>query len=106
MAETAITEFTAQEIEEGKVFAGIGYVGILFLVPLLAKPENKFCRAHAKQGLVLFGAWVISSVVPILGWTLGYVFCLVLMIMGLINGFSGKYAKLPLIGGIGEKLNL
>jgi len=103
MAEATVTEFTPQEIEEGKVFAGIGYLGILFPIPLLAKRENKFCRAHAKQGLVLFLAWIIASIIPFLGWTLGYICCLILMVIGLINGFSGKYAKLPVIGGIGEK---
>jgi uncharacterized membrane protein len=102
MAEAAPLTFTPEEIEDGKVFAGIGYLGILFLIPLLAKPDNKFCRAHAKQGLVLCIAFILA-VIPFIGWLWG-VFCLVCMVIGLINGFSGKYAKLPLFGGIAESL--
>jgi len=102
MAETTSLEFSAEEIEDGKTFAGIGYLGILFLIPLLAKPENKFCRAHAKQGLVLCIAW-IPAVIPFIGWLWG-LFVLVCMIMGLIAAFGGKYQKLPLFGAIAEKL--
>jgi uncharacterized membrane protein len=102
MAETTSLEFSAEEIEDGKTFAGIGYLGILFLVPLLAKPENKFCRAHAKQGLVLCIAW-IPAIIPFIGWLWG-LFVLICMIMGLIAAFGGKYQKLPLFGAIAEKL--
>ncbi|MEE8639097.1 MAG: hypothetical protein V3T41_01675 [bacterium] len=102
MAETTSLEFSAEEIEDGKTFAGIGYLGILFLIPLLAKPENKFCRAHAKQGLVLCIAWILA-VIPFIGWLWG-IFVLVCMIMGLIAAFNGKYQKLPLFGMIAEKL--
>jgi uncharacterized membrane protein len=102
MAETTSQEFSAEEIEDGKTFAGIGYLGILFLIPLLAKSENKFCRAHAKQGLVLCIAWILA-VIPFIGWLWG-IFVLVCMIMGLIAAFNGKYQKLPLFGAIAEKL--
>ena len=102
MAETTSLEFSAEEIEDGKTFAGIGYLWILFLIPLLAKPENKFCRKHAKQGLVLCIAW-IPAVIPFIGWLWG-LFVLVCMIMGLIAAFGGKYQKLPLFGAIAEKL--
>ncbi len=43
------------EVDEGKALAAIGYLGILFLIPLLAKKDNKFCQHHGKQGAVLFG---------------------------------------------------
>jgi len=42
------------EVEEGKVYAIVGYLGILFLIPLLALPKNKFAQYHARQGMVLF----------------------------------------------------
>jgi len=102
MAEETTLTFTQEEIDDGKTFAGIGYLGILFLIPLLAKPDNKFARAHAKQGLVLCIAW-IPVVIPFIGWLWG-IFCLVCMIMGLIAAFGGKYQKLPLFGSIAEKL--
>jgi uncharacterized membrane protein len=102
MAETSAPTFTQEEIDDGKTFAGIGYIGILFLLPLLAKPDNKFCRAHAKQGLVLCIAF-IPMVIPFIGWLWG-IFVLICAIMGLIAAFQGKYQKLPLFGSIAEKL--
>lgn len=102
MAETAQLDFTPEEIEEGKLFSAIGYLGILFLVPLLAKPENKFCRAHAKQGLVLAIAW-IPAIIPFIGW-LWWIFVLICMVMGIVAAAGGKYTKLPLFGAIAEKL--
>jgi uncharacterized membrane protein len=102
MAEAPALEFTQTDIDEGKTLAGIGYLSILFLIPLLAKPDNKFCRAHAKQGLVLFVGWFLAWI-PIVGWAWG-VFLLVCLIMGMIAAFGGRYQKLPLIGAIAEKL--
>jgi len=128
-----------KEIEEGKTFAGIGYLGILFLVPLLAAKDNKFAKFHGKQGMVLCGAGIVGGIVAVILWVfLAIVFgvlgavlpgpfgCvgsavgtvigliiwvivfggwLVLAVMGLINAFQGKYWKMPLLGGLAEKIN-
>jgi uncharacterized membrane protein len=102
MDEATPVEFSEQEIEEGKALAGIGYLWILFLVPLLAKPDNKFCKVHAKQALVLFIGWLFVWI-PIAGQLWG-VFLLVCLILGLVAAFNGKYRKLPLFGAIAEKL--
>lgn len=108
-------------VEEGMVFAIIGYFWILFLVPLLAKKDNKFAVYHAKQGLMLFivstAAWIAAVIVsmilvfiPIVGWVLSSLIWLVicigifaLWIIGIINSATGKYKPLPVIGGIAEK---
>lgn len=102
-----------KEVEEGIVWAIIGYLGILFLVPLLAKKDNKFALYHAKQGLVLFIAeiviWiaaVILAFIPIIGWLVAlvlWILLLVMFIMGIVNAATGKYKALPVIGGIAEK---
>ena len=52
-------------IEDGKIWAFVGYWWILFLVPLLGKKDNKFASFHGKQGLVLFVFWV-AVFIPIL----------------------------------------
>ncbi len=114
-------------VEEGMIWGIIAYLWILFLVPLLAKKDNKFALYHAKQGLMLFICWAvilaISAVilaisfaigwVPILGWivtALGWIFLLVLfmlfiigIIIGIVNSASGKYAPLPVVGHYAEK---
>jgi len=121
-SETPAAPATAPEIEEGKVLAAIGYLGILFLVPLLAKRDNKFCQHHGKQGAVLFGFEVIGVVVLIiLGFILGKLACVggvlmsllwlaflvvatALSIWGLIMGLKGEYWKMPVLGGIAASL--
>jgi len=102
-----------KEVQEGIVWAIIGYLGILFLVPLLAKKDNKFALYHAKQGLVLFIAeivgWIVMVVlafIPIIGWIIDlliWIFLLVLFIVGIVNAATGKYKPLPVIGQIAEK---
>ncbi len=97
---------------QSKLWAFIGYLGILCLLPLLLKKDDAFAHFHAKQGLVLFLTGVILSiimVIPILGWIVGAVGTLVLLVLwiiGLINALTGKQKALPLIGGFAEKLSL
>ena len=99
-------EFDTADIENNKVMAVLAYIGILFLVPLLAAKDSKFARFHANQGLVLFLAGIVSGVVaviPILGVLLAAVcsiFLTVLMILGIVNAATGKAKELPIIGKI------
>lgn len=93
-----------KDIEENKIFAVLSYLGILVIVPLLAKKDSKYAMFHAKQGLVLMIGWVIS-------WLLSFVFIgfvldvvmIVFSIWGIINAATGKYAKLPVFGNLAEK---
>jgi len=101
-----------KDIEENKILAAIGYLGILCLVPLLLKKDSPYAQFHGKQGLILLLAWVVFNVVmvvPIIGWLVGFVgniLCLVLMVVGIVNAISGEKKKLPLIGQYGDKINL
>lgn len=101
---------TEKDINANKVYGILAYIGILFLVPLLAAPESKFAKFHANQGLTLFigevilgVAWWVLVWIPILGWLIGFaawVFLIVLSVMGIINAANGKMEKLPVIGDI------
>lgn len=100
-----------------KVYGALGYVGILFLIPLLAG-KTEFTRFHANQGLVLFLADVVSGVaigivtavlgmIPVLGVILSSVISgviglaiFVLMILGIVHAAQGEMKPLPVIGGI------
>jgi len=97
-------------VEEGKSLAWLSYIGILFLVPLLAKKDNTFCMHHAKQGLVYFIIEVIIgilNVIPFIGqiiWILGSLFMLVMSIIGIIQSVQGKYWEAPVgIYGLSKK---
>ena len=96
----------SKDVEKNKVFGILAYIGILFIVPLLAAPESKFAKFHANQGCILFIGGVGLAVVawiPVIGWLIGFfgwITILVLAVMGIINAAGGKMEKLPIIGDI------
>ena len=101
---------TNKDIEENKIWALIGYLGILVIFPLFLKKDSPFAYYHAKQGLVLFIFAIILGflgMVPFIGWFLllpiGGIIIFILWLMGIINALSGKIKPLPLIGGLAEK---
>jgi uncharacterized membrane protein len=120
--ETAPVAPPTAEVEEGKGLAAVGYLGILFLIPLLARRDNAYCQHHAKQGAVLFAIEVIGGIILfILGIILGHagcagslissllniafwICCVGLSIWGLIMALKGVYWKMPVIAPIAEKL--
>ncbi|MGE5543965.1 MAG: DUF4870 domain-containing protein [Bacillota bacterium] len=100
---STIPKIDQADIEKNKTMAALAY--LIFFLPLLACPDSQYGRYHANQGLVLlivsFVGSFILSIIPIIGWLLLPVFAfavLVLVIMGLVNGFGGKVKPLPIIG--------
>ena len=41
-------------VTEGKLFAAIGYISVLCLIPLFLKKDNAFAQFHGRQALILF----------------------------------------------------
>lgn len=111
-------EFDANDIQQNKVLSVLAYIGILFLIPLLAAPNSKFARFHANQGLVFFIASIIVGIaggilmaifafIPFVGFILTGIiglaisaFSIVFMILGIVNAATGKAKALPIIGKI------
>jgi uncharacterized membrane protein len=92
-----------KDVTDNKAIAAVGYIGILFLIPLLKK-DSPYAQFHAKQGLVLFilemVLWVVAMV-PVLGWIVSFVggiIAFILFIIGLLNALNGKTEPLPIIG--------
>ena len=85
-------------MEGNKLLAAISYIGILFLVPLLAAKDDAFARYHANQGLVLFIANIAAAIagfilgfIPVIGIIVAWIIRIalfVLMILGIINKIS------------------
>ena len=71
--------------DNDKLFGILAYLGILFLVPLLAAKDSKFAQYHANQGVVLF-------IADIAVWV-------VLFIVGLIAPLSWGLHEWTLLGG-------
>ena len=103
-----VMSFDKKDVEENKVIAALSYIGILFLIPLLAKRESKFAQEHAKQGLILFIVWIIGSFIfwfPFIGWLLGLAL-LILDIIAFIKCLSGEFWEVPVLGAFRKKINL
>lgn len=97
-----------QDIQENKLIAALSYLGILVLVPLLAKRESKFAQFHAKQGIVMLIIFVVGWVIfwiPVIGWAL-WIAAIVLDVIGLVQALSGKYWEMPVIGGLAKKIKI
>ncbi len=117
-----MTSFNIQseDIQSGKTMAGISYLfePIGFIIALITNRQNKYVMFHAQQALLIMMIWVIlnilwvTSVIPIFGWIidifiiLGDIFLIILWIIGIINGFSGKVTPVPIIGELAYKLGL
>lgn len=100
------------DVEDNKLIAAIGYLGILCLVPLLAKKDSAYAQFHGKQGLVLFIVWVVLwfvNIIPILGqlvFMLGSLALLVLMIMGIVKALNGEMWEIPVVGQYAKQIKL
>lgn len=103
------SQFSQEDIDKNKVVGLIGYIWILFLVPLLAAKDSPYAKFHANQGLVLFLCstgfsicmGIIVAIIPFLYFLniIGIAF-FVLMILGIVYTASGKAVELPVIGKI------
>lgn len=81
----------------------LSYLGPLFLIPLLTRPNDDFARYHANQGLILF---LFNGLVSIAAGasgglaSLAGIFTIYCMIKGIGNVRKGKKEPLPFIGGL------
>lgn len=100
------------DIEQNKLIAAIGYLGILCLLPLLARKHSPYAQFHGKQGFIILIAWLIlwiGNIVPLLGqivWALGSVALVILVIMGIIHALNGEYWEMPVLGKYAKQVKL
>ncbi|MDR2233626.1 MAG: hypothetical protein LBE56_10965 [Tannerella sp.] len=97
-----------KDAEDNKIMGVLAYLGILFLVPLLAAKDSPFARYHTNQGVILFIYSIVVTIVgmilgfiPFIGWIISlvlYLSVLVLLVIGVINAFQGATKPLPVIG--------
>lgn len=93
-----------KDMEENKLWAFLGYLWILCLIPLLAKKDSPFAQFHAKQGLVMLIGWFFVWI-PFVGWLLGLAL-FIFWIIAVVNVFSGKMTPLPIIGDLAAKIKI
>ena len=90
---------------KGITIATLSY--LLFFLPFIFCPDNKYARFHANQGLVLliFSAVsiLIFAFIPVVGKYFTIFFALIsfiLLIIGITNALGGRAKRLPVIGEI------
>lgn len=99
-------------VNDDKLIAAIGYLGILCLVPLLLKKNSPFAQHHGKQGFVLLIAWAllwVCNIIPILGqiiWAVGSIALLILLILGVVNALNGKMWEMPVLGEYAKQIKI
>jgi uncharacterized membrane protein len=93
-----------KDIEDNKAMAALGYLWILCLVPLLAKPKSKFAQFHARQAVVLF-LISFATIVPIFGLFL-FLVLVVVAVTALIKSYNGEWWKIPFVYDLSKKIKL
>ncbi|NPV13597.1 hypothetical protein HPY86_01525 [candidate division WOR-3 bacterium] len=112
--------------QEGKLLAALGYIPMLFFLPLLVRPRDYFCRFHGIQSVILICAltifWICVYILDlILGKVLGNVIFIgfifkaaawifhylvgtvisllyiILSIAGMIQAATGRYWRIPIL---------
>lgn len=100
----------------------LSYLGILALVPYLAEQRDPEVRWHARNGLALFGAdilitvvlWVVSAVMTAVFAPLGCLFSILWLFIGLallayhvfvmMKALKGERYRIPYVTEYGEKI--
>lgn len=113
--------------QEAKLLAAVGYLPMLFFLPLLVRPRDNFCRFHGVQSLILICAlmifWIGVSILDLLlgkvlgnvifigfifkfaAWIFHYIVGTIVSLMyivltsaGLVQAAAGQYWRVPLLG--------
>lgn len=115
---------------DANVTALIGYiVGIIALVLIFIEKDNRFVRFHAIQAVLFhvliwvsfFVFWIVGGILVFaiaavsssLGWILGMLLTLILVVLffggiggiiyAAIKSYQGNMVKLPIVGNLAEK---
>lgn len=108
--ETTKTGNSKIQLTKDNIYAVLAYIWVLCLIPVLTKKDDPFIKFHARQGLMLFIIEIalgIVGIIPLLGVIvsqIGYLVCLVVAVMAIIQVLKGKEWKIPYIGEWAEKI--
>lgn len=101
--------------EDSVLWATLAYVLSIvgFLLVVGMRKHDRYAMFHAKQSLILFFgfviAWLVEAVVPFVGWFVGAVLTVLLVILwviGIVNALRGKETPLPVVGVFAEKITI
>ncbi len=96
-----------QDAKNHRATAALSYVLLLFIVPM-ARKGSAFCQFHAKQGIALFVAWVIVSLlawIPFIGWA-AWLSLLIVNVLAIVKTLNGETWELPILGKYAVQIKL
>ena len=96
------------DIRDSRFLAALSYIGLLFLLPMLAGRRSEFAMFHCRQGIVLFA---LQSIMSLLVWPgfwgrLIYVVILAVSVVGFVQAARGERWEMPLLGRYARMLNV
>ena len=97
---TAEKEISGEE----KIWALLGYLWFLCILPLLLKRDSRFVQHHAKQGLIM-AIFFCFVWIPVFGWILA-ILLFAVWIIAVIKALTGQYWNIPLINEIVKRIKL
>jgi uncharacterized membrane protein len=126
---------TERSSSDAILLATVGYVPLLFFLPLFVGTKEPFAKFHGRQSLVLFAAVVAFNIAVgftdlVLGRVLGSMFLIgfffkavawlihypagflvavayaVLVIVGIVQAATGQYWRIPVLGVFAERFKL
>ena len=105
-----------------RLFGVLGYLAILFIIPVKVKRDSMFVQFHARQGGVLFVTWLLVVLLMFIlllflniaiaqTILLGIIFLatglyLLLMLTGVLKVLLGERYRMPVIADIALMLRL
>jgi uncharacterized membrane protein len=105
-------KFDAADIREHRLLAACSYISFLCIVSLALRGKSAFTYYHARQGLVLFLAELILSlvnVIPVLGaivWLLASIYFVVMSITGFRRAYAGCVWEMPILNKYVSKIKI
>lgn len=98
-------EIPETDIQKSRITASLGY--LCFFIPLVFHEDKQFALFHCNQSLINFLLatifTILLSLIPVAGpflVILQQVFCIVVVIRGMILAGKGKAVGIPVIGRI------
>lgn len=96
----------------------LAYLGILGLIPLIVRGQDREIRWHSINGLALFGAYVVVAILWAIlqnflpaevGCALGFIGCVIFIaylaaaILGIMKALKGQRLRIPLISDLADR---
>lgn len=97
----------------------LSYLGILALIPLITKKEDREIQWHAKNGLAITVAWVIFWIIysilqyfmpSAIGCAMSAIGCvlslgwIIIAIIGIMKALKGERLRIPMVSDFADKM--